>query len=180
VSRPRASGISSALWPSNTQRCIATSKIAQQRRFIIMKWPCMKRRTSRHMHLFYPTLAIMLLIGGMVLAIVVLQYWVILLTLAAAWSVMIICMIRLLFNGIYNTAVGRRGRDLTQRARRTPAVFRFPETPMPATPLIRVLETIDLSRADIENFMDDTGERQVSVSEQEQSKYSNQVDTNHL
>jgi hypothetical protein len=30
----------------------------------------------------------------------------------------------------------------------------FPTTPMPATPVIRVLETIDLSSTDIEHFLD--------------------------
>jgi hypothetical protein len=38
---------------------------------------------------------------------------------------------------------------------------RFPETPMPATPLIRVLETIDLSSTNIEHFLEE--EKQTSA-----------------
>jgi len=39
----------------------------------------------------------------------------------------------------------------------TPA-FEFPDTPMPSTPLVRVLETIDLSSSDIEHFIRSTAE----------------------
>jgi uncharacterized membrane protein SirB2 len=31
---------------------------------------------------------------------------------------------------------------------------RFPETPVPTTPLVRVFETVDLSQSDVEHFMD--------------------------
>jgi hypothetical protein len=33
---------------------------------------------------------------------------------------------------------------------------RFPDTPVPTTPLVRVLETVDLSQTDLEHFMDIT------------------------
>lgn len=35
----------------------------------------------------------------------------------------------------------------------------FPETPMPATPLVRVLETIDLSSSSVEHFIRTTSEQ---------------------
>lgn len=35
-----------------------------------------------------------------------------------------------------------------------PALFSFPDTPMPATPLVRVLETIDLSSTNVKHFLD--------------------------
>jgi hypothetical protein len=38
--------------------------------------------------------------------------------------------------------------------------MQFPETPMPATPLIRVLETIDLSSTSVEHFLEE--EKQTS------------------
>lgn len=34
------------------------------------------------------------------------------------------------------------------------ALFNFPDTPMPATPLVRVLETIDLSSTNVKHFLD--------------------------
>lgn len=38
--------------------------------------------------------------------------------------------------------------------------FEFPETPVPATPLIRVMETIDLSSSDVEHFIHTTSDHQ--------------------
>ncbi|GCE25966.1 hypothetical protein KDA_14500 [Dictyobacter alpinus] len=35
-----------------------------------------------------------------------------------------------------------------------PGLFHFPDTPMPATPLVRVLETIDLSSTNVKHFLD--------------------------
>jgi hypothetical protein len=135
-------------------------------------------------HFLYPLLAIVLLIGGMILAALVLQYWMILLALAAAWSVMIMLMTRLLFNSTYRTAVARwyQEQRSTVRTRRAPTAVRFPETPMPATPLIRVLETIDLSQTDMENFMDDPGESQAETepSTPEQNQHSNCTNIHHL
>jgi len=37
-----------------------------------------------------------------------------------------------------------------------PEMPRFPDTPVPTTPLVRVLETVDLSQTDVEHFMDIT------------------------
>jgi hypothetical protein len=38
--------------------------------------------------------------------------------------------------------------------------FEFPETPVPSTPLIRVMETIDLSSSDVEHFIHTTSDHQ--------------------
>ncbi len=40
------------------------------------------------------------------------------------------------------------------RMSRIPMALRSPETPMPVAPLVRVLETIDLSTCDVEHFLD--------------------------
>ena len=37
--------------------------------------------------------------------------------------------------------------------------FEFPETPVPSTPLIRVMETIDLSSSDVKHFINTTSDR---------------------
>jgi hypothetical protein len=37
--------------------------------------------------------------------------------------------------------------------------FEFPETPVPSTPLIRVMDTIDLSASDVEHFIHTTSDR---------------------
>lgn len=185
VIRPRASSISSALWPASARRCVATGRVAQQRRSFIlrgMRWSSVNRYIMQRVHFLYPLLMIVLPIGGIILAALVLQYWMILLTLAAAWSVMVMIMTRLLFNKIYSATVVRWRQDQHSNVRALHLPTRFPVTPMPATPLIRVLETIDLSRANMENFMDDTGEPQTApdVPAQEQNRCTNRVDTHQI
>ncbi len=44
--------------------------------------------------------------------------------------------------------------QIVGEVQQTPLLFPFPDTPMPATPLVRVLETIDLSSTNVEHFLD--------------------------
>jgi hypothetical protein len=172
ISRPGASGISNALWPSRVRRSIATGRIAQQRRLLTLKriwWATRSRRVMPHLRFFYHLLLFVLLVGAILLGVLVFQYWMLLLLLALAWSVIIMLMTRLLCDKIYDMLVLRRGRKQasTPYKRRTAAATHFPETPMPPTPLIRVLETIDLSRVDVESLMAEIDEARST--EQEES-----------
>lgn len=64
------------------------------------------------------------------------------------------------------------GHALRVMAQQTPAktpvvsssMISFPETPVPATPLIRVLETVDLSTANVPHFLDTTSFRALASS----------------
>jgi hypothetical protein len=123
-----------------------------------------------YLRFFYPFLLFVLLVGGILLGVLVFQYWMLLLLLALAWSVIIMLMTRLLCDKIYDMLVLRRGQKQSStapRKRRTAAATHFPETPMPPTPLIRVLETIDLSRVDVESLMAEIDETEAT--EQEES-----------
>ncbi len=54
-------------------------------------------------------------------------------------------------------ASAKEGETLSMKApARTQPLFSFPDTPMPVppTPLVRILETIDLSSSDVEHFLD--------------------------
>lgn len=47
----------------------------------------------------------------------------------------------------------------------------FPDTPMPATPLIRVLETIDLSSTGVEHFLGEIEQAQKQAEQEQEQQY---------
>jgi hypothetical protein len=159
-------GVSNALWPTSERRYVATNWFAQQRRFFIMKrvwWSYVQRRAVQSLRFFYPLLIFALLGAGITLALLIFQYWVILFILATAWSMLIVFMTRLLCDKLYHIALFRlyyKPRSSHPRSRPLSALPQFPETPMPATPLIRVLETIDLSTMDVEQFIANEASKQ--------------------
>ena len=166
---PRSSGISSAVWPVCERSHVATNWFAQQRRVFVMREvgpSYVQSYIFQCLRPLYPLLILALLVTGIVLAVLIFQYWVILFALAVIWSVLIVFMTRLVCDKFYSIALvklDRKARSQWQGARPLPASPQFPETPMPATPLIRVLETIDLSTMDVEQFIEDEGKLQTST-----------------
>ena len=166
------SGISNALWPQRARRSVATGWIAQQRRCLAMKrawWVAKKGRVVSYLRPLYPLLVVVLLVGGIFLGVIVFQYWMLFLLLALAWSIIIMLMTRLLCDKIYDLLVIKRRQTMVPPTRSAPS--HFPDTPMPPTPLIRVLETIDLSQADMESLMadiEDTSTEETEAAEQEE------------
>jgi hypothetical protein len=153
---PCASGVSRALWPTCRRRYVATNWFAQQRRFFIMRgigWSSVRRRVIRSLSLAYPLLIPVLLIAAIVLAVALFQYWVILFLFAVVWSVLIVIVTRFLCDKFYHAMRARYYKPRSLRSRALSALPQFPETPMPVTPLIRVLETIDLSTMDVEQLI---------------------------
>lgn len=163
---PCASGVSRALWPAYGRRYVATNWFAQQRRFFIMKgigWSYVRRRVIQSLRLAYPLLISTLLVAGIVLAVALFQYWVILFILSVVWSVLIVITTRFLCDKIYRVALVRYSKPYSLRSRALSALPQFPQTPMPATPLIRVLETIDLSTMDVEQLIANEASEQESA-----------------
>jgi hypothetical protein len=163
---PCASGVSSALWPASRRRSVATNWFAQQRRFFIMRgigWSYVRRCIIQSLRLTYPLLISALLVAGIALAIAVFQYWVVLFMLAVIWSVLIVVTTRFLCDKFYRVVLISSHKPHSLRSRALSALPQFPETPMPATPLIRVLETIDLSTMDVEQFIANEASEQVSA-----------------
>ena len=163
---PCASGVSRALWPVYRRRYVATNWFAQQRRFFIMRgigWSYVRQRVIQSLRFAYPLLIPVLLVAGIVLAVALFQYWVILFMLAFVWSVLIVIITRFLCDKIYRVALARYYRPGSLRSRTLSALPQFPETPMPVTPLIRVLETIDLSTMDVEQFIANEASEQESA-----------------
>ncbi len=187
----RASGVSHALWPSQVRRSLTTSKIAQRRRLMIIKgvWWFRKPRQLQNkrlvkklvefqstfrIYLLYTTLAISLLVVGILLTMFVLHPWPITVLLVLVWTVTIMLTMRLWYTCLYMTLTARR---VTKRlpvqplptiakTRPLPPMSTIPvtrplpasrpgflATPIPPTPLVRILETIDLSSTNVEHFL---------------------------
>jgi hypothetical protein len=175
----RPSSISHAAWPANLQRVVATDKAAQRRRAVIMQAWRWTRNNSAFAHLdtwsaWYKAFFLFMLqqagavlvTGGIILALYMLYQW-------SAWLLLVVivaitCTItfRLLLD---EPRIAHSEQPLVvsldtqepQTTREQPQAapsFEFPDTPMPSTPLVRVLETIDLSSSDIEHFIRSTAE----------------------
>lgn len=181
------SSVSRALWPSNIQHCIATSKAAQRRRIIVIKsWWWI---SSWHNHftakllrwytyIVTPVrqqLTTALITSGFMLAMYELYQW-------YAWSpVVIICILTcaMLFllpakkqhtPTIPHTVLPPQNEESFQQITQ----FEFPETPVPAAPLVRVMETIDLSSSNVEHFIHTTSDHRPFNSRQMIERTANQ------
>jgi hypothetical protein len=176
--RQYRSSVSRAVWPANIQHCIATSKAAQRRRVIVMKgwwWISSWRNhvTAKLYHWYTYIIAPVrqqltttLITSGIILAMYELYQW-------YAWSpAVIICILvcAILFlllsekqhtPTIPHTTLPPQNEESIQRTEESIqqiTLFEFPETPVPSTPLIRVMETIDLSSSDVEHFIHTTSD----------------------
>src|SRR5579884_2311664 len=163
----RPSSISHAAWPANLQRFVATDRAAQRRRAIIIQaW-----RWTRHNPAFsgpnawYNTafhaaflfirqqVSTILVVCGIMLVLYMLYQWSVWLVLAVIVAITCSITIRLLFDEprIVRTeqplvvSLDTKEPQIAGEQPQTAPSFEFPDTPMPSTPLVRVLETIDLS-----------------------------------
>jgi hypothetical protein len=161
---PRANGVSSALWPASARRCIATSKEAQRRRYMIIngkKWMLVP--------LFLVIFATMAMSAALVAALSW-HLWFLLPVVALLLLVLLNVRARVDAGAIYLRLRGQErpshavyskktvttsaaGSKVVRRAKR-PQAQPTPRTPMPELPLVRVLETVDLSQSNVEHFVD--------------------------
>jgi hypothetical protein len=160
---PRANGVSTALWPASARHCVATSKEAQRRRYMIIN--------GKKSVLLVPSLSILLVIvTTMVMSAAIVA--------ALSWHLWYLLLVPLLLLPVLLNAhartdarsmlsnLRRQGRALHTTSRmplkRTASAKSAqhlqgqatPRTPMPELPLVRVLETVDLSQSDVEHFID--------------------------
>jgi hypothetical protein len=155
--RAHTYNVSRALWPARMRRCIATTRAAQRRRMIIMKgmwW--LRAAHAPLLYMLFGALASALLIGSVIMAALLMHYWAMLLIFGVLWLAMIVVTARLLsYEMSHSTAPVPSLYPVrhTQPGLPVAPMLEFPETPVPATPLIRVLETIDLSASDVEHFL---------------------------
>lgn len=167
LSKP--SSVSQAACPPNLQRFVATDRAAQRRRAIMMKawWWTQNNNTLARLRLWYSSIIInirqqigtALVTGSIMIAIFMLYQWSAWLLLAVICTITCFATFQLLFE---EPRVTHTEQPLTvsldMEQPQTAPSFDFPDTPMPSTPLVRVLETIDLSSSDIEHFIRSTAE----------------------
>ena len=163
------SSISRAAWPADSQYCIATSKAAQRRRIIIMKgwwWACYLIAKLR-LHSLHKTaltrqqLITALMTSGIVVTALALYQWYAWPFLAIICTITCAILLLLLAEEHSSPMAHQPDPPVTheEQIQQMP-LFQFPETPVPSTPLIRVMETIDLSSSDVEHFIRQTTEHQ--------------------
>lgn len=156
---PRTSTVSRALWPPELQRSPAADFHMQQtpRQFMqttsIPWWGGMLCVMNR-MHFFYLCAIVALGLTGMTGLIVLVYGWPVDLVFfgisGAVASLIILLMSR---EGRVAVKIATSSPGSIQSTPRI-ALEADPETPLPASPLVRVLETIDLSTCPVEHFLD--------------------------
>lgn len=159
---PRANGVSSALWPASARRCLATSRQAQRRRYMIVngkKWLLFTPSFS-----FPAVVGVTMLMSATVVAALSWHLWYLLAVAALLPLVLLNTQGRADARSLLSNRC-RPGRVRHGRVRSATAASKasremqrlhgqaVPGTPMPDLPLIRVLETVDLSRSPVEHFI---------------------------
>lgn len=178
IFRQPASGVSRAVWPAEMRRSPATGRSAQRRRHLVLSGKWWAKMLTYVAHLvqsispFRPTRTIQgtptpslamgvlsLLVGSGILAALFFHTWLLLLLPIAILTIVSLAITPPLLAKLLQTSrAGTVAGVLpgTRELRSTPGLpstRRFPETPMPTTPLVRELETFDLSQTDVEHFL---------------------------
>ena len=180
IFRQPACGVSRAVWPADMRRSPATGRNAQRRRYLVLsgKWwaklltyvahpiqptfPFRTATTSRNTSTIQgtptPSLAmgvLSLLVGSGIIAAFFFHTWLLLLLPTAILTIVSLAITPPLLAKLLQTS--RTGVVPGTRELRSTSgpssTRRFPETPMPTTPLVRELETFDLSETNVEHFL---------------------------
>ncbi|HEY4388250.1 MAG TPA: hypothetical protein VGN34_27690 [Ktedonobacteraceae bacterium] len=201
------------------RRCTHCNRMVEYVSYVKMVQQAYPACYSPYKQIFYLSIASVLFVAGISLAILIVHHWSLVLLLAVVWLATAYITSRLLASdmhllrrmfgmlprlfhslSLWSTVEIRNVTSFLQRSATlyrspnpqsrpatqsgqsfttVPRSFRpaqFPETPMPATPLIRVLETIDLSSSSVEHFLEEekqtSGEMPVVHEEHQQAEQS--------
>lgn len=167
VFRQQASAVSQALWPSNLHRSQVIGKTVQKHRRVPFSgmhllW------TEQNIPASVPVLLVITstIVGGSIVTALLLHLWYVLLlpTLLLAFTTLVIVppLLRKLNHMPKLTKLTKPTKQTIIQS--TPRSFKSSpgilvshhslETPMPKTPLVRELETFDLSETGVEHFLD--------------------------
>ncbi len=167
VFRQHASGVSRALWPADMRHSLATSRVAQRRRKLVIreKW-WTKLLTTIEASTVLTMGVITLFVGGSMLATLLFHRWWLLLFPATILTILSLAIMPQLLIKLKQTrhmGVAQHARELRGTPGRfaPPSIRRSPETPIPTTPLVRELETFDLSQTGVEHFLESSGKHNV-------------------
>lgn len=142
----RAARVSKALWPTNVRQSIATGWAAQTRRQLIVSTPALTMNVVG-----------VTAVGGASIILAAMHLWLLVLLFMALVVVVFLLL------GIVRRRAASVKRSINSwqhgaESRSFPGVLgkaHFPNTPMPVEPpLVRVLETFDLSQTNVEHFLE--------------------------
>ncbi len=167
VFRQQASAVSQALWPSNLHRSQVIGKTVQKRRRVPFSgmhllWTVQNIPASVPVLLVFTST----IVGGSIVTALLLHLWYVLLLpiLLLAFTTLVIVppLLRKLNHMPKPTRLTKPTKQTIIQS--TPRIFKSSpgilvshhslETPMPKTPLVRELETFDLSETGVEHFLD--------------------------
>ena len=160
VFRQQASAVSRALWPSNLHRSQVIGKAAQKRRrgtlsTMYLSW------AGQNVPASVPVLLVLTstIVGGSIVTALLLHLWYVLLFPTLILTITTLVITRPLLSKLNRTSVQTKQTiQFTPRHYKSssgvPPARRWPETPIPKTPLVRELETFDLSETGVEHFLD--------------------------
>jgi hypothetical protein len=167
VFRQRSRSVSKAVWPADLPRSLATGKAAQRRRAFILngKWGALLTKKSAQAGVLLPVSVLSMCVGGAIVAALFWHLWYILLIPAVILLVSTLVVAPPLAEKVndmlrsFAPPSARRKRRFSgfpslATTRMMHAMQRTPETPLPVAPLVRILETFDLSQSNVEHFMD--------------------------
>jgi hypothetical protein len=157
IFRQHASAVSHALWPSDLYRSQAIEKAVQRRRYVKFRimplsWVAQSAQASM------PVLLVVVstIVGSSVVTALFLHLWYILLIPTLFLTLTTLIILQPFLSKLKHTP-----RPMLQPTPRyfksspgIPPTRRAPETPIPLTPLVRELETFDLSQTGVEHFLD--------------------------
>ncbi len=167
VFRQHASAVSQALWPSNLHRSQAIGKTVQKHRRVPVSgmhllW------TMQNVPASVPVLLVITstIVGGSIVTALLLHLWYILLLPTLLLALTTLVIVPPLLSKLNHNHMPKQTQPTKQTViiQSTPRIFKSSpgilvshhslETPMPKTPLVRELETFDLSETGVEHFLD--------------------------
>lgn len=160
IFRQHASAVSHALWPSDLYRSQAIEKAVQRHRYVKfgnmpLSWVAQSVQASM------PVLLVVVstIVGGSIVTALFLHLWYILLI-----PILFLTLTTLAILLPFLSKLKQFKHTPRPTLQQTPRYFksspgilstrRTPETPIPHTPLVRELETFDLSQTGVEHFLD--------------------------
>ena len=171
IFRQHASAVSHALWPSNLHRSAVLGNVSHQRKghFLNDARPLKSPRlvgVTQVMPEYAPMLlgVTAVIVSISIVTALLLHRWFILLIPIFALTFATLLILQPFLDRMQGNIQGS-GKPSIQQPQQTPQTFKsFPgiptslrrsfDTPMPRTPLVRELETYDLSQTNVEHFLD--------------------------
>jgi len=132
----RASAVSRALWPAAMRHSVATRKVAQRRRSLVMRGKWWRAAVTVFCRQYFRVLALVpLLIGSVIVGTVIFHFWYF---LGLALMLLVVLLVK----------------PLLLTVQFLHSVLLWISKGAAEPPLVRALETFDLSEMDAEYFLD--------------------------